>query len=139
MTDNEVTAALLRASRDQNEPGHVHAKRMSERLHFKRLYERNPADQGVNRNSVELVYTALTNQFDVDGFRRDKYLPRLALLDFPVLQSNGRIESSLNLSTILQQIPTAAFDLILCDRAVLDTASEFLTKNREAILAQQGE
>ena len=44
MTDNEVTAALLKAASDNRESGHLHARRIIMREHFKLIYERNPAD-----------------------------------------------------------------------------------------------
>jgi len=133
-TDNEVMAALLAAARDPKMLGHVHAKRFVERQHFKRLYERNPADQKLNRGAVDLIYDSLVDEFGADSVRRDSYPPRAAALDFPVLRSDGSIESSINLSETLQKIPSAAFDLILCDRAILANATSFLKSNREKII-----
>ena len=66
--------------------------------------------------------------------RRDSYPPRAAALDFPVLRSDNSIESSLNLSETLQKIPSATFDLILCDRTILPRAVSFLKQNREKII-----
>lgn len=134
MTDNEVTAAMLLAARKADKPGHVHAKRIVDRQHFKRIYERTPADQKVNRQSVDLVYAALVEKFGADHIRRDAYPPKAAALDFPVLQSNQKVESSINLSETLQKIPSATFDLLLCDRAILKEAASFLEANREMIL-----
>lgn len=133
-TDNEVMAALLAAARDSKLPGHLHAKRFVERQHFKRLYVRNPADQKLNRAAVDLIYDSLVKEFGADCVRRDSYPPRAAALDFPVLRADGSIESSINLSETLQKIPSAAFDLILCDRAILANASGFLKQNREKII-----
>ena len=42
MTDNEVTAAMLDASRTPSHPGYAHARAMVEREHFRRMYQRNP-------------------------------------------------------------------------------------------------
>jgi uncharacterized protein len=133
-TDNEVTAAMLRAARNPDASGHIHARRIVDRLHFKRLYERTPADQKINRMAVDRVQGALERKFGSEKFRRDSYRPRRSALDFPIQQSNGHIESSLNLSETLNQIPAATFDLLLCDRAVLDAADGFLAENRLAII-----
>jgi hypothetical protein len=134
MTDNEVMAAMLLSARKVGTPGHVHAKRIVDRQHFKRIYERTPADQKLNRQSVGLIYTALVDKFGVDHIRRDTYPPKAAALDFPVLQSNQKVESSINLSETLQKIPSATFDLVLCDGTFLDEARSFLDANRGKII-----
>jgi uncharacterized protein len=133
-TDNEVMAALLEAARDSKLAGHVHAKRFVERQHFKRLYERSPTDQKINRAAGDLIFDSLVAEFGADSVRRDSYPPRAAALDFPVLRADNTIESSLNLSETLQKIPSATFDLILCDRTILANATSFLKSNREKII-----
>lgn len=82
MTDNEVMAALLAAARDSGARGHVHAKRFVERQHFKKLYERNPSDQKVNRLAINQVFDSLVAEFGPDCVRRDSYRPRAAALDY---------------------------------------------------------
>jgi len=139
VTDNEVTSALLSSARDAGRSGHLHAKRIVDRQHFKRLYERTPADQKINRTSVSLIYAALVENFGDEHMRRDTYGPRAAALDFPVLQSNGRVESSINLSETLQKIPSAAFDLVLCNRTILEQAAGFLDANREQVISVKDE
>ncbi len=139
MTDNEATAAMLLSARKADSPGHVHAKRIVDRKHFKRIYERTPADQKINRHSVDQIFSALVEKFGADHIRRDTYPPKAAALDFPVLQSNAKVKSSINLSETLQKIPSATFDLVLCDRTILDEASSFLEANREQIIKPKGD
>ena len=139
MTDNEVTAAVLRSARKMESPGHVHAKRIIDRQHFKRIYERTPADQKINRQSVDLIYTALIAEFGSDQIKKDTYPPKAVALDFPVLQSNGKVESSIHLSETLHKIPSATFDLVLCDRTILKEAGSFLEANREQIILPKGD
>ena len=138
ITDNEVTSAMLSAARNEKASGHLHAKRIVDRQHFKRIHERTPADQKINRQSVDLICAALINKFGADHIRRDTYPPKAAALDFPVLQSDSKVESSINLSETLQKLPSATFDLVLCDRAILDEASSFLEANRGEILKPKG-
>ncbi len=139
LTDNEVISALLSAAREPSAKGHLHAKRIVDRLHFKRIYERTPADQKINLRSVDLIYAALIKEFGTNMLRRDSYPPKSVALDFPVLQSNGGIESSINLSETLTKIPSATFDLLFCDREILDKATSFLNANREEIIRQKGD
>lgn len=138
ITDNEISSALLHSARETGALGHVHARRIVERQHFKRIYERTPADHKINLQSVDLIYSELAAKFGPDHVRRDTYRPKASALEFPVLQSNNKVESSLNLSETLQKIPLATFDLVLCDRAILDEASDFLDHNREGIITQTG-
>ena len=83
---------------------------------------------------MDLIFDSLVNEFGAENVRRDVYPPRAAALDFPVLRSDGSIESSINLSETLQKIPSATFDLILCDRTILSRATNFLKANREQII-----
>jgi HD superfamily phosphohydrolase len=139
ITDNEVTAAMLKAAREPGSAGHLHARRIMDRQHFKKLYERTPADQKQNRDAVSLIYTALCERFGVEHLRRDAYPPKASTLDFPVQQADARVESSLNLSDTLQRIPSATFDFVFCDRTIWDEAASFLAANRDRIIAAKGE
>ena len=134
ITDNEVTAGLLASARDRSSKGHIHARRLTSRLHFKRVYERNPGDQKVALDAVDKVYNALKDKFGEDNIRRDSYPPKMGALEFPVLHDNGSISSSTALSDTLNRIPSATFDLIFCDRDVWSAASGFLETEREKII-----
>jgi uncharacterized protein len=136
ITDNEVTAAMLLSAKEKGAAGHVHARRIIDRQHFKRIYERTPSDQKVNREAIALIYTALVDKFGTEKIKRDVNPPKALALDFPVLQSNGKVESSINLSETLQKLPSATFDLVFCDRLILDEANSFLEENREQIIQQ---
>jgi HD superfamily phosphohydrolase len=54
-TDNEVTAAILKASRDPSAPGHDPARRISRREHFKLIYQRHPDDVKINKEPGKAV------------------------------------------------------------------------------------
>ena len=92
VTDNEVTAAILSAARLSESPGHVHAKRIVDRLHFQRIYERTPSDLKINRRSADVLFDALVREFGAENIRKDTYPPKPVALDFPVQLSNGQIE-----------------------------------------------
>ena len=135
MTDNEVTAGLLAAARDENAEGHIHAKRFLQRCHFKLLYEKTPSDSKINLAATELIFTALQQKFGVELIRRDSYPPKAVAVDFPVLQRDGSVESSFNLSETFQKIPSATFDIILIDRSILDDASKYLQDEKLNIIS----
>lgn len=135
MTDNEVTAGLLAAARDQNSQGHLHAKRFLQRKHFKLLYEKNHSDSKSSLVATEQIFEALLQKFGTDLIRRDSYPPKAVAVDFPVLQRDGSVESSINLSETLQKIPSATFDLILVDRSILDDAGKYLRDEKKRIIS----
>lgn len=138
LTDNEVTSAMLNAARHPEADGHVHAKRIVQRKHFKKIYERNAADQKINQSSVEIIHKSFQAEFGCELIRRDHYQSKRNALDFPVLQSDDRIESSLNVSETLNQIPSATFDIIVCDASIGADVTRFLRENRVKLLNAEG-
>ena len=48
LTDNEVTAAIRDAANHPEKVGHIHARRIIDRQHFKLLYTRSAHDAAVN-------------------------------------------------------------------------------------------
>jgi HD superfamily phosphohydrolase len=58
-TDSEVTAALLEAAFDDGKAGHIDARRIVQREHFKVLYERNPNDVKINPEAGGAAFNAL--------------------------------------------------------------------------------
>ena len=74
MTDNEVSAGLLDATFDSSRPGHVPARKITCRQHFKVLYERNPDDLKQNPQSGTAIFRACVEKFGQDSVRHDRYI-----------------------------------------------------------------
>ncbi|OHB54400.1 MAG: phosphohydrolase, partial [Planctomycetes bacterium RBG_13_44_8b] len=123
ITDNEIIVELRRAALNKRHPGHIHAKRIMEHKHFKRLYERNPIDQD-NLDAVELVYKAACEKFGKEAVRIDKPTQKGGSQIFPVLKG-GKILTSTSLSDTLAKIPVAANDFVFIDREYLDVAEKW--------------
>ena len=70
-TDNEITAALRDAVSKKDKAGHLHAHRIMQREHFKRIYERNPTDAVINPESGKAIFAALCSKYGKDYFRHD--------------------------------------------------------------------
>jgi len=64
LTDNEVMAAILDASRHDSRPGHDPARRIVHREHFRTLYQRNPSDIAVNPDAAKAIAEAASCKFD---------------------------------------------------------------------------
>jgi hypothetical protein len=134
MTDNEVTAALLKASVDESERGHAHARRIVRREHFKCIYARNPNDFKINREAGKAVFDALCEEFGAEYFRCDRYRQRSGAPDFPVRLRDDQMVSSLSHSETLNQVPVVSVDFVFADRSVLDKARPWLAEHSAEVI-----
>jgi uncharacterized protein len=134
ITDNEVLAAIRKASSDANLAGHDPASRIARRNHFRLVYEKNAADQGRNLRSADLICEALEGKFGSDAIRRDTYAQRSTGIAFPVLKGDGRIEVSTSVSPTLSNVPTFQVDYVFADSVLSEEALRWLNEHREALL-----
>ena len=134
VTDNEVTAALMKAAFDENQPGHVHARRIVRREHFKLIYERNPMDVEMNPEAGQAVLSALGAAYENDMFRRDRYRQRGGAPDFPVRLRDEKIVPSLLVSGTLNKLPEVSVDYVFADRSLHQVAKEWLAIRREEVI-----
>lgn len=139
VTDNEVTAGLLEAARDDSKPGHVNASRIVGREHFKLIYERKPQDFKINTEAGKAVFEALSSEFGADNFRRDRYRQESGLPDFPVKMRDGQVDSSLEISETLNKVPDVSVDYVFAERSMLDRAQQWLTRRRADIIQPKEE
>ncbi|MDI6795714.1 MAG: HD domain-containing protein [Desulfatibacillaceae bacterium] len=134
ITDAEILAKLHEAARDVRSKGHLHAKRIIDREHFKMLYERNPDDQKANTEAGKAVYEALCDKFGADKFRHDSYRQKGGPPNYPVQMRDDSIVSSLAISEVLKHLPLVSVDYIFADREVFPAAEAWLKKNRKDII-----
>ena len=135
MTDNEITKAILEASRDPASRGHDAAVRLTAHQHFRLLYQRNPYDVKINPEAAILIYEAAKDQFGEENVRYDSYSGKSGITEFPVRLDDGRIASSISVSNVLKDLPVPAFDYIFVDPVILSEAQEWLEKRRENIIS----
>ncbi len=139
ITDNEVMAAIWKAAQEEGAPGREHARRIVARGHFRLLYQRNPRDQARNTESVRHVFEAVTAKYGEPLVRRDSYPLEAGSLEFPVLDREGRIQSSLAMSETLSKVPTFAVDYVYVDPSLREEARKWLDDNRDSIIPQATE
>jgi HD superfamily phosphohydrolase len=139
MTDNEVTAAMLRAARDPIQSGHEPARRIVRREHYRLLYQRNPDDVAINPDAANAIAEAARGRFGADSVQYDTYRERNRGLDFPVLTHDGRVVSCIALSETLKKAPVAAVDYVYIAPHRRTDAEKWLQSNRAAIIAPRGE
>ena len=139
ITDNEVTAGFVAAAGAGGEPGHIHARRIVERQHFKVVYERNPDDVRINPEAGRAVFDGLVGEFGADDVRRDHYHQRSGAPDFPVKLRDGKVVSSLTVSDTLKRLPVVSIDYVYAGRSLHDRAREWWREHREDVIRPQEE
>ena len=137
LTDNEVTVELQKAARDENHPGHDPARRIINRDHFRLLYHRNPDDFHKNPNAAKAIYAAACNKFGAESVRHDPYEQKKSVLDFPILDNDGRIVSSQAKSVMLKNDPIVAVDHVFISPEYRKDAKDWLEQNREIIITRK--
>ena len=138
LSDSEVMSGLRDAATDPSKPGHEPARRLLKREHYRLVYEKNPADQERNRQSTRCVYEAVAGEFGPAAVRLDSYPAKSGSVDFPVYTRNERIESSLDMSKTLKEIPTFGVDYVFIDPSLREKAKDWLKQNRERIIPANG-
>ena len=139
MTDEAIIAELWKQAFDEKMGGHMHARRIVQREHFKMIYQRNPADVAKNPEAGAKVYEALMNKFGKGKFRHDRYSQRGGGPDFPVRMRDGRVESSLSVSNTLNHVPVVSIDYVFADRSCFRDAKSWLNDNLREIIELKSE
>ena len=134
ITDNEVTAAMLKASSDPQAPGHDAARRIVRRDHFRVLYQRHPTDTGINPEAGKAIFKAAQDEFGSESVRHDLYVEKGAPTDFPVLMRDGTVVSSMTASPALAKLPLLSIDYVFIAKEGLAKAREWLNTNKHAII-----
>lgn len=134
ISDNEVTAGMWKSAADSMERGHVLAKRIVSREHFRLVYEPSSSDQQTALEPGKCIYDALVAKFGGEQVRRDVYAQEGGSYDFPVYTKTKEIDSSLALSKTLSQVPTFSVDRVYVSTNIRDEAKRWVGKNRDRII-----
>ncbi len=138
-TDTEVTAGMLKAARDSEHPAHAWARRIAERRHFKVVYTRNPDDLKYCQNPGRALADALEGEFGPENVKVAEYVERGAVVSFPVIDNNGRVVDSQDLSETLGVIPLASFGYVFVEPTLRAEASDWIERNRPRVLESAGQ
>lgn len=131
--DNDVLSAIKLAADDRGAPGHVHARRIVYREHFKVAYDRSPEDSSAD---VRALVAAAAQRYGPERVRHGASPSRGTAPDFPVLGRDGRSLSALGLSDVFGKLPTSPDEYVLADRSIRRELEQWLKDQRESILEQ---
>ena len=134
ISDNEVSAALLSASRNSTAAGHDAARRIIERKHFRVLYERNPSDIVLHSSPGEVIADAAVKKFGQASVRYSKPKIKEVATEFPVKTRDGRIVPAMTVSEVMAKLKPTAIDYVFVNPDLLRDAGQWLVKERSTIL-----
>ena len=134
LTDNEIIAAIREICNNKGNPGFEHAARIINRKHFKLLYQRNPEDLLINPDASKVIFAAAIEKFGKERAKLDSYKMKGGLPNFPIILTDERIVSSLDLSKPLFQLPAEAIDYVFIDPDIFEQAKKWLKRNRNDII-----
>lgn len=135
LTDLEVLAEVRKAARDSKASGHVHARRIIDRRHFRRLYERDPNDLVTTMEPVAAIHAAAVAKYGEDAVKRGRAGKSAGDVDFPVKPVVGAVGSSTSWSPTLSALPPISVDGVYIDPDEVEAARSWLEKERKNILS----
>ena len=135
LNDNRVLEAISDAARDPRVAGHEHASRIVRRAHFRRVYTPTLTDKEAHDDPLQAIAEACGERFGDTKVRRRAYQPSEAQTDFPVLGSDGRVESSHAISNPLRNIPLVDVGFVLISPDHLEEATRWIRSEKDSILS----
>lgn len=139
MTDNEVTAEIFKAADDDKHPGHISAKRILNRRHFKLIYQRNPEDVNKYPEAAKMIYEKACEKFGSKEVKFVKPKEIRGKMDFPILGWDNQIKSAISLSETLAKVPSDKIEYIFITPENFENSLEWLDGNKDAILQSSQE
>jgi len=134
-SDAEIISAIRKDCSTKHSPRNELARRIQCREHFRRFYASSPGDkEGGKLIPGKEIAKAAIKKFGKDAIRYDQYPARISAPDFPVRGYDGKVESSLKISQVLQRMPGIEVDTVYCEKSVQDDALKWRDKNKSAIL-----
>jgi hypothetical protein len=138
ITDAEVLTAIRKSYATSKSPNHSLAKRIQCREHFRRFYSASPSDRaGGKLRPGKVIAVAAVKKFGAASIRYDQIPPKNSAPDFPVRRYDGKIESSLKLSPVLERLPVIEIETVYCDKAIFADAERWRNKNASKLLGLQ--
>jgi HD superfamily phosphohydrolase len=129
LTDNEVSAEIRIAAQNSAKPGHVSARRILQREHFKLLYEFVPEELMRDPLAPTKLVKTLGDKFGRNNFILHRYDEKGNAQRFTVKLKDGRAISSLAVSAVLRSYPRQNIAFILVEPKLQGLANEWLHKH----------
>ena len=147
LNDIQVLSAIAESAQDRFADGYDPACRIVNRGHFRLAYTPTLADKELFADKelsadkplnypVLVVADACAKKYGPDKVLQQSFAPKSdPVYDFPVTDSGGTIESSLDLSVALNQIPGVDVGYVLIDPENVVEARRWLQSEKDSILS----
>lgn len=139
LTDNEISAAFLKAAVEPAAKGHDHAQRIVMHNHFKRLYVPSRNDLKINPDAGTAVFHEAQKKFGPENMRYDRYAEKGQVYEFPVYSTDNSTVSSTSRSQVLGSMPLASVDCVFVNRKSLKEAISWLDEHKDSIIQPEAE
>jgi HD superfamily phosphohydrolase len=136
MTDVEVLRALSAAARNKSNRAHEPARRIVERDHFRRVYQRESADVDQFPEATRAIYEALKSEIGAHNVRYADARKSTGSVDFPVHIGPNADDTapSQNESDVLSHLPAPKGEYIYVARERRQDAKRFIRDNKTDII-----
>lgn len=115
VTDHEVLAAVRIAASNAKNELHEQAARVLARRHFRTVYELVSTHKKKRPTILEELIQAAQSEFGDRNIRSDYYGPKSELNDFLVQTDDGGIESSLQVSGVIANLPPVEIGFVFAE------------------------
>jgi uncharacterized protein len=136
LTDHEVLVAMRQSAVDRTDRHHELAARVLARKHFRTVYEFISTHKKKRPTILDDVLQATRAEFGADNVRTDRYGPKSETNDFLVKTEDGEVESSLQVSGVIANVPAVEIGLIFAKPELSEKAKRWVDKEVKALLTQ---
>lgn len=138
LTDDELLSVIFSVRDQASELGN-RARRLSDRGHFRVLYQRHPSDLKITIDAAKAVFVAAQEEFGEDSVKYWGMNNEAGAIVFPVLMRDGRVVSSIEASEELRRVPAVRQEYVFVDPALRSDAEMWLGRTKSAILERAKE
>jgi hypothetical protein len=135
VTDHEVLAAVRKAASDVKNELHEQAARILARRHFRTVYELVSTHKRKHPTILKELIQAAESEFDARNIRSDNYGPKSELNDFLVQMDDGGIESSLQVSGVIANLPPVEIGFVFAEPHISEKAKGLIDSIIKKILS----
>jgi HD superfamily phosphohydrolase len=136
ITDNEVLAALRVAVADSKNLLHSLATPLMNRGHYRTIYEQVSTHKRKRPTILEDLGDFTRQTFGADKVRVDSYPVKQERKDFWVMTDDGSIESSLEVSQVIKDLPPAEFGFVFVSPELKEKAKTQLEYKLRSLLGE---
>jgi HD superfamily phosphohydrolase len=126
LTDHEVLAAMRKSAATPGDQRHDLASRVLARKHFRTVYELVSTHKKKMPTFFEKLLQATTTEFQAENIRSDIYGPKSETNDFLVQTDGCTIESSLQVSGMIANVPAVEIGLIFAKPDLAEKAKSWV-------------